>query len=318
MKREAAARTPLRGAGFGLLWTALTALGCGEDAPVRSDGSAEAPGTGLLYAMSRLGIAERTRGFDLDQACVATDDCVDNRLHLLGAANTEIQALLDSTPTRLLLELSGLDATAEPPNDLITVRIYLATPTESGGYRIAAESLRSGAARSQAPAELRSGQIRAQPQNELELFLGADEGETSYRLAFRLALAGIEARLSADQSRLDRGLIGGALTIPELASRPNPFCGTLPDFCQRPDQTLLDLIASGVQPDIDMPPANGLERIETSRESRRVSRCLDGEGQELSPSSEVEPWTCALRDELQDGYSIAFDFEAERFEGTLE
>lgn len=292
--------------------------GCGEAAPERTDGSAAPLGSGLLFHVHRFGIAERTRGFDLDGACVATDDCVDNRLHRLGLANTELQAIVDSSPTLLLLELAGVDSTEADEPDQVTVRTYLAEPLGEGRHRIAALSRRGEEARSQAPATLRAGSLRARPEHSLELFVGADAEASAYRLAFRLALAGIEASLSEDQALLQQGLIGGVLTIRELASRPNPFCGHYEPFCRRSDQTMLDLVASAEIPDIDMAPANGLERVEVDRGTGRVSRCLDGRGQPLAPSSEVEPWTCAEHDELRDGYSVSIVFEGRRFEGALE
>lgn len=293
--------------------------GCGGEVPPPSDGASWPPGSGLLFELHRFGVAERTRGFDLDGACVATGDCVDNKLHRLGLANPEIQALVAESPSRVLVELAGLDPELGEEADRVTVRTYLAEPLGEARFRLAAASLRGDVPRSQAPATLRAGRLYAPPENLLELFVGAVGEDTSYRFTFRLARAALEASLSADGARLERGLIGGALTIRELASRPNPFCDVEDhDFCRRPDQSLLDLVATVEQPDIDMPPADGLERIEVSSDTRRVARCVDGRGQALPPSSEAEPWTCADHEQLRDGYSVSFGFEARRFEGTLE
>jgi hypothetical protein len=49
-----------------------------------------------------------------------------------------------------------------------------------------------------------------------------------------------------------------------------------------------------------------------------VSQCLDGLGSALEPSNAAEPWTCSLRRELKDGYSVTIEFEATLFTGELE
>lgn len=299
-------------------WALLLLIACGGGGPSTSDGQDDAPGSGLVFVVNSVGVAERTRGFDLDGACVATDDCVDNRLYQLRAGNTEVLRVLSESADRLLVEIAGIEPEPAPEVDLVSVSLYVGEPTPTGGLRISERSLLEGRARSRALAQLENDEISAPPGHELELVLGTDRDGASYDLAFRLAVAALQARIDPAKARLDRFLIGGAATIPDLATRPNPFCGREEALCGRDDQTLLDLIASAAQPDIDISPADGLEKLHVNQVSRRVSRCLDGQGRELEPSNAAEPWTCALRSELKDGYSITFELEAHRFEGEIE
>jgi hypothetical protein len=74
-----------------------------------------------------------------------------------------------------------------------------------------------------------------------------------------------------------------------------------------PDSTLIDLVVGLIQPDIDIDGDGDLDSL--ARDvlgNGRVSTCLH-RGSDVPP---LMPWTCALRPEMADGFSLAVEYEA--------
>ena len=120
----------------------------------------------------------------------------------------------------------------------------------------------------------------------------------------------LSARVPANLGVLSDGLLGGAVPVNTLAQTENPYCKTLNNLCQRmlPNSTLIDLIASILQPDIDLDvPPDGLEAL-TGGANGRIAECRDGNGQKVDPIDSSQPWTCALQAEIADGYSVGITF----------
>jgi hypothetical protein len=116
--------------------------------------------------------------------------------------------------------------------------------------------------------------------------------------------------------------------IQTLAQTENPYCKTVSPRCtvQFTDSTLIDLVATLLrpEPDIDLDiPQDGIECVIDTDGDGRIDRCCDGNGAGLCHSGpdcgaqppimavrEDEPSSCALSNQMADGYSVAITFTA--------
>ena len=300
------------------------------------DGWDDAPGTGRVFVLDQLFFASRGQGFDLDGRCV-DGDCVDNQLWQLGLlGNDQLRQGLLGGETLIALEIAGIDEPYTGNDAQVTVKIYSVVDADDPFFPANNFSIPSGEtkcceflisphaltgpslqARARAPARIRRGQLSTIAESVIDVepfaWLPAQP--------FRFERTVITGRLSNDLTRLDDGLLGGALPIATLARFENPYCKTLNELCNResPGSTLLDLVATYFGPDIDLDtPADGLERVRGGANGR-IEACLDGDGRAVT-STTPQPWGCALDPRMADGYSAALGFGGVRavLTGTFE
>lgn len=298
-----------------------------------------APGTGRFFVVSELAVAPEGEGFDVDGLCRDTGDCVDNALFRLGQlGNDQIRQGLLGGETTLLIELAGLDEPFTGHDQNLTVKFYggrdADVPPRPGNnfqippgeddccrFKISSASLGPGGvqARARAPAYIVGGVLRTLAPVPLDFRLTVG---VPPHPEVRIARSRITARLPATLQRMSAGLIGGAIPIQTLVTIENPYCRTLNQLCPQvlSDSTLLDLVTTLLQPDIDIDvPTDGLERLELV--GGRARRCFDGDGTAVFPSTPGDPdWMCALAPQMADGYSVGLSFSAVRayFAGVVD
>lgn len=305
-----------------------------NDLPSEIEGWTRRPGDAQAFIVDSLAIADDGRGFDVDGQCRGTGDCVDNSLYQLGQlGNDQIRQGLRSGETLLLVELAGLDKEYRGNDASLTVKFYGArdadepffpannfeVPRGSNScceFKINPQSVAGipPQARARSPAKIERGQLKSLAPVPIQFTLTVG---VPPHPEIRIEKVLISARLAANLSKLSDGLIGGAVPINTLAQTDNPYCKTLNSLCPRalPDSTLIDLIASILQPDVDLDvPPDGLERLRGG-DSGRIAQCFDGcmggcEGPRVLPIDPSSPHTCALRPEMSDGYSIGLTFSA--------
>jgi hypothetical protein len=302
---------------------------CVADAPVCQDppleqvwdGWDDAPGSGSTFVLSQVFIANDGQGFDLDGNC-ASASCADNQLWQLGQlANDQIRQGLLGGETLIVLEVSGIDEPYTGTDDQVTVKVYGARDvddpffpannfsipagdTKCCEFLVNAQSVAGSPAqaRTRMPARIRGGHLSTTAPGTVDFTLTVG---VPPHPSIRLERAILTGRLSNDLARLEGGLLGGAIPVHTLARTENPYCKTLNNLCQRaiPVSTLLDLIGSIFQPDIDLDvPNDGLESIRGGP-SGRIEECVDGDRSVIS-STTTHPWECALSPRMADGYSI--------------
>ena len=300
---------------------------CTEPAIEDTDGWDDPPGTGRMFVISAFAIADRDRGFDVDGKCSGPGACIDNSLYRLGQlGNDQIRQGLLGGDSLILLEIAGLDAPHEGSDRSVTVKVYggrdaddppfpannFSIPTGETRcceYLIDGRSLEGGQARARIPARIVRGLLRSTSRTvggPLQLPVPTStpsQGLTEARVE-RIQLS---ARLPANLSEMNEGLIGGVVSMSTLAQTPNPFCKTLNNLCQRqiPALSALDLALSILQADIDL-DGDGLERIEVGQDGRN-DRCYDGCGTTACRVLAVDPArpeSCVLDPRIVDGYSV--------------
>jgi hypothetical protein len=311
--------------------------GPGASLPSELEGWDSAPGFGEAFIVETLAIADESVGFNIDGRCRGTGDCIDNSLWQLGQlGNDQIRQGLRSGETLLLVELAGLNddfGRNGGNDDSLTVKFYggrdadvpffpannFQTPPNGGDccqFKINPQSVAGvpPQARARAPARLLRGRLESLVPVPIQFTLTVGVPPHPEIRIEKVLLSG---RVAANLSRLSDGLIGGAVPVNTLAQTDNPYCKTLNSLCPRalPDSTLIDLIASILQPDVDLDiPPDGLELLQGGSDGR-IERCYDGcaggcMGQIIQPIDPMEPHTCALQPEIADGYSIGLLFEA--------
>ena len=296
----------------------------------RAAGWDELPATGPVFVLDHLEILGQGRGFDVDTACRGPGDCIDNSLWQVGQlANDQIRQGLLTGEILVLLELAGLDDPFAGTDGNLTLKWYAGKdaddppfPANNFGlvrgddrcceFEIGPESVtgNSPQARTRAVGSIQRGHL--QSLTAVGLSLPLTLGGPSL-LPFQIERASVAGRVGSALDRVSDGSIGGAVPIRWLASTANPYCLTENPLCPRQlpeSSTLIDLIASVLQPDVDLDvPRDGLERIDVGANGR-VGRCIDGDGRQVPPVVEGEPWTCALDPRMADGYSIGIGFSA--------
>jgi len=312
-----------------------TAVGPRSELPDEIEGyDVRAGDGGEAFIVDSLAIADQGRGFDVDGRCRGTGDCIDNSLWQLGQlGNDQIRQGLRSGETLLLIEMAGLDKEFRGDDPSLTVKIYGArdadepffpannfeTPrgaTKCCEFKVNPQSVNGfpPQARARAPAKVVGGFLRSLVPVLISFTLTVG---VPPHPEIKIAEVLISARLAADLSRLSNGLIGGAVPVNTLAQTENPYCKTLNSLCPRtlPDSTLIDLIASILQPDVDLDfPVDGLELLRGGADGR-IAQCFDGclggcEGVPVPPQNANRPHTCALQPEMADGYSLGLTFSA--------
>jgi len=297
------------------------------DIPTVIDGWEAPPGTGQPFIISALAIADRDRGFDIDGKCRGPGDCIDNSLYQLGQlGNDQIRQGLLGGETLLLIELAGVDTPFRGNDSSLTAKFYGARDADDPFFPANNFSIPTGEtrccefkinpqsiagippqARARAPAKLERGQLKSLAPVPIQFTLTVG---VPPHPEIRVEKVLISARIPANLSELNEGLLGGAVPVNTLAQTENPYCKTLNNLCQRqlPNSTLIDLIASILQPDIDLDiPPDGLERLEGGANGR-IERCINGNGERIDPVNPAAPHTCALKPEMADGYSVGITF----------
>jgi hypothetical protein len=308
-----------------------------DDIPTVIEGWERPPGEGHAFIMKTLAIAGEGRGFDLDKRCrgQGNGDCIDNSLWELGElGNASIRQGLLNGETLLLVELSGIDEEFLGGTDKnLTLKLYAARdadqPIRSSNnfsipdgatkcceFKISEQSLRGNPrqAIARAPARIITGELESL--GSVYIRIAISIGSPPYpQLDLRRLF--IKGRVASDFSSMNDGILGAGLPIQSLALTDNPYCQTLNTLCPQtlPDSSLLDLIAALLPPDLDL-DGDGIERVLTGANGR-IAQCYDGcglnctdFGSQIPPFSVNEPHTCALQAEIQDGYSVAFAFDA--------
>ncbi|MFO0724591.1 MAG: hypothetical protein U1E65_12460 [Myxococcota bacterium] len=298
-----------------------------NEIPVTIDGWDEPPGTGNAFIIDSLAIADKDRGFDIDGRCRGPGDCVDNSLYQLGQlGNDQIRQGLLGGETLLLIELAGLDKPFIGNDATLTAKFYGARDaddpffpannfqipageTKCCEFKINPQSIAGipPQSRARAPAKVERGQMKSLAPVPISFTLTVG---VPPHPEIRVEKVYLSARVPANLGVLSDGLLGGAVPVNTLAQTENPYCKTLNNLCQRmlPNSTLIDLIASILQPDIDLDvPPDGLEAL-TGGANGRIAECRDGNGQKVDPIDSSQPWTCALQAEIADGYSVGITF----------
>lgn len=309
---------------------------CQPDAP--PDGWDDAPGVGRVFVVNGFAL-EPTAGFDLDGACVAPGDCIDNSLGALGELmNDQLRQSILGGEAILLVELAGLTDPFFGDDPSSTVKLYTARDSDdpffpANNFRvlegqttccefvIQASSVAGvpPQARSRAPTAISAGILETLSPVPLEIGLALPRTTPGPVANLRLEWAVMEAQLDTNLTEIPEGLIGGAWPLNALASTESPYCRTTNPACpfQFTDATMLDLILALItpNPDIDL-DGDGLEQVSDQDGDGRIDRCLDGcIGASCTPAVVPpvvagQPWTCALAPEMADGFSLTISFTA--------
>jgi len=306
-----------------------TSVECSEAPFEDSDGWDDMPGSGNVYVFTTLAVAGQGVGFDIDDRCRGPGDCVDNSLFQFGQlGNDQVRQALLGGELLYLIEVAGLDDAVT--DDSVTVKVYggvdfddpffpannFAAPVGESKcceFTIDPRSLDAGGqARDRIPARVSHGWLTLVARGSIPIFPTIDPFTDPLAQTVRLERAKLAMQIDARE--MTNGLMGGAFTVGNLARVDNPYCKTLNNLCQRalPDSSLLDLMASILQPDIDLDvPRDGLERFEGGP-SGRVGLCFDGRGNSVPPLDAMKPETCALQPTMADGYSVGMTFSGVR------
>ncbi len=305
-----------------------------SELPTEIQGWDRQPGDGQAFIVDSLAIADEGRGFDVDNKCRGTGDCVDNSLWQLGQlGNDQIRQGLRSGETLLLIELAGLDKGFRGNDPSLTVKFYGARDADEPFFPANNFEIPRGSnkccefkvnpqsapgippqARARAPSKIERGQLKSLAPVPIQFTLTVG---VPPHPEIRIERVLMSARLAADLSTLSDGLIGGAVPINTLAQTDNPYCKTLNSLCPMalPESTLIDLIASILQPDTDLDvPADGLEVLRGGPNGR-IAECFDGcpggcEGTRVPGLPNSAAYTCALQPAMADGYSVGLTFNA--------
>lgn len=301
-----------------------------------TDGMEDPVGSGLVFIVDQLAIADSGRGFDLDGQCRGPGDCVDNALWQLGQlGNDQIRQGLLAGETLLIMEIAGLDVSITETDEEITLKLYGAKDADdpffpANNFQIPqgetkcceflandSSLLPGGQPYLRVPARLHRGRLssRFPVSGGIPLTAGRRDPEADgpipvERIHFQASLRVVTppelGRRDGPYLVLSDVLLGFALPARGLSTIENPYCRTLNQLCPRqlPESSVLDLIAAFMQPDVDLDDELGLERVDLGA-TGRVRRCLDENGGVVPPLRAEEPWTCVLDPSMRDGYSVA-------------
>lgn len=303
-----------------VLWTS------GMDAPV---------GTGLVFILDTFGVAAEGKGFDLDGRCRSPGDCVDNALHELGSlGNDQIRQGLLGGETLLIIEIAGLDVPIDQDDQDITIKFYAGRDADDPffpannfhvprGETTCCEFEANGDALDggeqpyiRIPARLNRGKLTSREPTTGAVKLTIKSSDSETREPIPVERLHITARVETSPTdrhgsrrsilRLEDVLLGGAIPSASLAMLDNPYCRTLNQLCPRqlPTSTMLDLVTTFLQPDVDLDGEPGLENLELGW-SGRLERCVNERGEVVAPLRAGDPSSCIFQPEMGDGYSVA-------------
>ncbi len=310
--------------------------------PTSIEGWFDEPGTGKAFIVNQIALAGKDRGFDIDGQC-NDEGCIDNILWRLGElANDQIRQGLLGGESLLLMEFAGLDDPYMGYDESLSVKIYGARDADEPffpannftvppghstccEFKINPQSLMGPPhqARAIAPAQIVRGRLRSLAPVPIQFTLTVG---VPPHPEVRLEQVIVSGRLGPALSEISDGLLGGAVPIQTLAQTENPYCKTVSPRCpiQFTDSTLIDLVSSmlGPEPDVDL-DFDGKECVIDTDGDGAIDLCCDGRGAtqdgckildcpgfEIPPSDPAKPWTCALRQGIDDGYSLAITFTA--------
>jgi hypothetical protein len=312
-----------------------------ESVPTEIDGWDDPPGLGQAFIVNQIAIAGKDRGFDIDGSCTE-EGCIDNFLWRLGElGNDQIRQGLLGGESLLLLEVSGLDDPYRGEDESVTVKIYGARDADDPffpannfkvppghttccEFKINPQSLNSPPpqARARAPARIERGRLRSLAPVPIQFTLTVG---VPPHPEIRLERVLISGRVPSNLDEFNEGLLGGAVPINTLAQTENPYCKTVSPRCpvQFTDSTLIDLVSTllGPKPDVDL-DFDGIECVKDTNGDGAIDVCCDGmlgssgcpatcSGDDLiGPVEPDKPWSCALRKEVADGYSVGITFTA--------
>jgi hypothetical protein len=316
-----------------------------EEPTGEPEGWDAAPASGPAFVINQLTVADRDSGFDFDGQC-GTTTCVDNLLSGLGQhGNDQLSQGVLAGEMLYLIELAGLDAPYFGEDLVVTAKLYRAQDADDPFYPANNFEVPTGHT-SCCEFKIDPSSLSGLPPQAHNRFPGRVERGTfispnsgpihlSYPVGvpphpeLRLERAQISMRVPGILDELTEGLLGGAISINQLAQTENPYCRDLSDLCllQFADSsTMLDLVSMNYgPPDIDL-DGDGAETIIDTDGDHRIDLCCDAMPPDwgglfdscplgsttIPPILASDPSSCALDPRMADGFSIAFTFTAVR------
>lgn len=313
-----------------------------------SEGWDDPPGTGLIYVVRRLEIADAHEGFDLDRSRFG-EGGVNNLLSALNAPSLGLNQTLNqavlSGQSMILFEVVGLDDPYTGDDQSVTLKIYSGRdaddpPNPANNFRHVAgrptccefvvdpvnyelDLNNQPQAKVRVAAQIQGGRLVTRQPADFNLTLGV--GDRPPYPSLQMGLVHVFAELPASKQEMHSGIFGGAVKANALAQITNPFCSVaIGPICPK---TLLGMIraTANSEPDIDL-DGDGQECVIVDPQTGAIGQCCDGAGQGsvclpggtscegpvIAPPVADQPHTCATRPEMVDGYSLALRFEAIR------
>ncbi len=320
------------------------------DRPTEVEGWDDPPASGVAFILNSVSVEGKDQGFNVDQNCAPGEACNDNILHPVGTlGNDQIRQGVIGGQSLLLVEFAGLDQPYRGEDESLTLKVYGAKDgddvlfptnnfeipdghTSCCEFKINPQSIVSPPtqARSRAPARIERGELQSLAPVPIQFTITLAKPPHP---EIRFEKVVLKGRLSADLSKLEDGIMGGAVPINTLAQTNNPYC-TTPSDARCPalgslpfDSTLFDLVTNMVSrtADIDL-DGDGLECGTDTDSDGIVDLCCDGPGPNqdcltsrntcagrvVPPTDPARPSSCGQSERMKDGYSIAMGFSAVR------
>jgi hypothetical protein len=212
---------------------------------------------------------------------------------------------IDGPPEQqLVIELAGLDLACPDGQQGLTLKLYHAVRSSTGGSVWIAASDLTGMppqARLRLPATREGNKIRA-ASSTLTLDLEWPFVEPPSAIPLRLQRISAEIDLVTNDASSITGTIAGAVSIHDLSATWDPLSK---------GQTVLDeTVELRQEPDVDL-DGRGLCQLEYSVLTGRVAKCWDGQRAPVPPARADTPWTCADAPSMTSGFLEALRFRLE-------
>lgn len=300
--------------------------------PADDSGFDDAPGEGRMYALRLFSVSEDAL-LDVDESCAT--DCGDNALAPLGEfANEAIRAGILAGESIVLFEIAGLDDDYAGTDEGVTIRLYLGIdadvpPFSANNFSVPPGS--SGCCEFFIDPRTVTG---VPPRPSLRMPARIDEGRLEVLTPIsipagvlpmgelfdlQLELARIVAEVPVDPAAPLTGVLGGAVPAQAMTTTESTLCPVVSSTCPvafPPPSTLLDFVNTLIGPvDVDV-DGDGLECFWDQTGDLLIDFCCNPvAGDRCGPSCTgpggVGGRSCSPgEDDLDDGYSINFDFEA--------
>ena len=257
------------------------------------------PGTGLLFVVDSI---------------TADPHDISGLSPIAGLIETNLRQRLVVGQALFLVEISGLELPYRGQDSDLTLKVYQGIdaddppfpannfgipPGETSccGFKIDPRSLAG------LPPQARSRMRGRISQGHFRTLVAANLEGLEILPTGGLADADITFDLPASTDSLSFGRIRGAVRPISLAS------------IMVGDTSWLDQVVAAAPPDVDLSiPSNGLDRYVLGANGR-VAQCqqacgTDGCLREILGFDPAAPWTCALRPEMEDGFTATFRFHA--------